>query len=222
MKFHFTIISILFLNITLCAGDAAQFCALGWSPGYKHFAFTQCGEQDGSGFPYAELFIVDVEKNNFVDNGVIKCLWNDEVDTAAKGLHALLALYVDADSVLKACAISIDHQVRPVFIQQDGECTHARWRAGDSVFSLVMQQETKGDPGSYESSAAFSFVLHVDDETPLLIGNNKRFRKYVLRYDIDHIMQAPDNKSVVIVIRITKLGFEGPDIRYMVETIKMP
>ena len=41
------------------AGDSAERRAMGFSVDGRYFAFEQFGIQDGSGFPYADIFIVD-------------------------------------------------------------------------------------------------------------------------------------------------------------------
>jgi predicted secreted protein len=221
MRFHPVFFVIMILAAALFAGDSAQFCSIGWSPDYNFYSFAQYGEQDGSGFPYADLFVVDVAQNTFVENGVERLLWKDDIDTAAEGLHVLLSLYVKADSVLNARGISVSRQVRPIFLNTGNECVTAQWRMGEKSFSIDMKQEAKGDPGSFESEAAFHLELLMDNAETMTIGNKDRFRKNVLRYDIDRVFQPPENNSMVILIRMTKLGFEGPDTRYMVETIKL-
>ena len=45
------------------AGDAASFRSLGFSGNGKYYAFLEFGTQDGSGFAYADVSVVDVAKN---------------------------------------------------------------------------------------------------------------------------------------------------------------
>ena len=73
-----------------------------------------------------------------------------------------------------------------------------------------------------ESEAAFFLTLQGEKNMTLTLGNRNRFRQYVLRYDIDRVLVGIDRKSLVVVIRMTKIGFEGPDIRFMVETAILP
>src|SRR5690606_1891155 len=48
------------------AGDSAQFDAIGYSEDGRYFAFEQFGIQDGSGFPYSEIFLIDLDTDDFV------------------------------------------------------------------------------------------------------------------------------------------------------------
>lgn len=48
------------------AGDNAERAVIGFSPDGRYFAFEQYGVQDGSGFPFSEIFVVDLDANQWV------------------------------------------------------------------------------------------------------------------------------------------------------------
>lgn len=48
------------------AGDNAERAIIGFSPDGRYFAFEQYGVQDGSGFPFSEIFVVDLDVNQWV------------------------------------------------------------------------------------------------------------------------------------------------------------
>ncbi len=58
-------ILILSINSICYAGDIAQLSVLGFSKNGKFFAFEQFGTHEGSNENYAELFLLDIEKNDF-------------------------------------------------------------------------------------------------------------------------------------------------------------
>ena len=60
-----TLLAALFSGSAI-AGDSAQFDAIGYSPDGRYFAFEQFGIQDGSGFAYSEIFIIDLQTDSFV------------------------------------------------------------------------------------------------------------------------------------------------------------
>lgn len=60
------------------AGDFAEFRSLGFSPDGSVFAFEQYGIQDGSGFPYAERYFINVETDTFVTGSPFKVRIEDE------------------------------------------------------------------------------------------------------------------------------------------------
>src|SRR5215207_8757888 len=51
--------------VKIFAGDYANIHFIGFSRDGKYLAFEQYGTADGSGFPYADLYLLDVEKNVF-------------------------------------------------------------------------------------------------------------------------------------------------------------
>ena len=48
------------------AADNAERAVVGFSPDGRYFAFEQYGVQDGSGFPYSEIFVIDLNANKWV------------------------------------------------------------------------------------------------------------------------------------------------------------
>lgn len=61
------------------AGDIASFRAIGFSEDGKVFAFEEYGIQDGSGFPYSNIFAIDTEKDSFIAGTPIRVRLDDEM-----------------------------------------------------------------------------------------------------------------------------------------------
>ena len=69
------------------AADSAQSRAIGFSPDGRYFAFEQYGIQDGSGFGYSDIFILDIEQDRWVPGTPVQVLIEDEsthIDEARK------------------------------------------------------------------------------------------------------------------------------------------
>lgn len=60
------------------AGDFATFQSLGFSPDGKVFAFEEFGVQDGSGFPYSNVYFIDTEKDAYLPGTPIRVRIDDE------------------------------------------------------------------------------------------------------------------------------------------------
>jgi len=60
------------------AGDTASLEILGFSADGGIFAFEQYGVQDGSGFPYAERFYIDVDNDSWLPGTPIRVRLEDE------------------------------------------------------------------------------------------------------------------------------------------------
>jgi predicted secreted protein len=61
-----------------CAGDIASFQSIGFSPDGSVFAFEEYGVQDGSGFPYSNIFFIDTRKDTFLPGTPIRVRIDDE------------------------------------------------------------------------------------------------------------------------------------------------
>lgn len=67
MHLRFILICILALfSQSTQAGDFAFEQVIGFSPDGRYFGFEEYGIQDGSGFPYASIYIIDLETDVFV------------------------------------------------------------------------------------------------------------------------------------------------------------
>ena len=60
------------------AADGAAFNAIGYSPDSRYFAFEQYGVQDGSGFPYWDVFVIDLKANEWVKGSPYRALVESE------------------------------------------------------------------------------------------------------------------------------------------------
>ena len=60
------------------AADGAEFNAIGYSPDSRYFAFEQYGVQDGSGFPYWQVFVVDLKTNEWVKGAPVRVVLENE------------------------------------------------------------------------------------------------------------------------------------------------
>jgi predicted secreted protein len=78
-RFVLTLLLFLALSNTIArAGDAATRDIIGFSPDGRYFAFEQHGIQDGSGFPYAEIFVIDAAEDRWVPGTPIRKRADDE------------------------------------------------------------------------------------------------------------------------------------------------
>ena len=67
------------------AADGAQSRAIGFSPDNRYFAFEQYGVQDGSGYAYADIFVIDLSNDSWVKGTPVRVLDENEtseIDTA--------------------------------------------------------------------------------------------------------------------------------------------
>ena len=54
------------------AADAADRAIIGFSADGRYFAFEEFGIQDGSGFAYANIFVLDLEDDKWVEGSPVR------------------------------------------------------------------------------------------------------------------------------------------------------
>ncbi|MCX7347082.1 MAG: DUF2259 domain-containing protein [Alphaproteobacteria bacterium] len=85
------------------AADGAQSRALGYSADGKYFAFEQFGVQDGSGFPYWDVFVLDLAANDWVKGTPVRILVEDEEQRLPEARRQAMA---KAQPVIERLAIT--------------------------------------------------------------------------------------------------------------------
>ena len=79
------------------AADGAAFNAIGYSPDSRYFAFEQYGVQDGSGFPYWDVFVIDLKTNEWVKGSPYRAmLESEEAKPAAARDQASITVEAEA------------------------------------------------------------------------------------------------------------------------------
>lgn len=81
------LIAVLFgllLPAAATAGDYANLSIVGFSPDAAYFAFIEHGVQDGSGWPYANAYVIDTRSDSWVKGSPVRVLIKDEDHTEAE------------------------------------------------------------------------------------------------------------------------------------------
>ena len=84
MKKVFLACAALFVGVASCfAGDVASFVDKGFTADGKYYIFGQYGKTDKKFQGWAEIYLVDIAANDYVDGGVFKT--KPTAVTAGKG-----------------------------------------------------------------------------------------------------------------------------------------
>lgn len=222
-------------NSSALAGDFAQREILGFSSNGGLFAFMEYGRQDGSGFPYANLYVIDTKTDQWVANSPYRVLLQDETRDV---FEAREEARIMAGPVLKsfemrgeivatnrAAELTGDSKrmaalprtvVPPIDdpiefrIELEPVPVPELCQAFDGVtgFSLTLIGLQPGDPAR---------LLHKDDNVP-------SSRNCPLDYSFADLMTYyPDGHPPVaaILIHMRTVGFEGPDGRFLAVTTQL-
>ncbi len=219
------------------AGDKAERHILGFSPDGGTFAFEQFGVQDGSGFPYADIFAIDTASDRWIDGSPFRVLLRDEraqlkwarrdVLTQAGNLlrervisnpGRLLAsnppdeLSADPHKVVvNANPVQLARPERWTFSLQEMTFKNPRCTA-------FVSEEVKGFKLTMQKDGQASRTLHADTSLP-------KSRGCSLRYAISDILVHEPNggkRVFAVLVSLYAHGFEGPDRRFLAVTAQVP
>jgi len=212
------------------AGDVAAFDDIGFSADGKTYLFGEYGITDKDFQGYAEIYAVDVAKNDFLPNGIYKInpskattgksgssvynslkeknsTWINSFNPTSVPLDDILYIK-PGDSKLNTETITVTDFVHTT---QENPITYK--------FTLVPFFEGTG------KTLVSSFYIAVEklDKNgkvldKLVAGTPDVKRKLISSYSIEKIMCSPDAKSFVIVVEKRSEENGVPTIRYMVET----
>jgi predicted secreted protein len=212
------------------AGDSAQFDAIGYSEDGRYFAFEQFGIQDGSGFAYAEIFLIDLTTDSFVGGAPFETRIDNEMTPVAA---ARAEAFSDAQSALAEFGIS--RPAVPIAQRGDGELDDDGLSIaygipsyglaeieGEYALNLeIFKAPSSQDCSFFEGSPMGVAVMGQSNGITEEIYRDTRVpasRHCVITYKFYGIFNpfgAWDNSSAVAVFSVWSHGFEGPDRRFI-------
>ena len=208
------------------AGDAAAFVDLGLSNDGKTYVFAEYGKTDRNFQGYAEIYTVDIAKNDFIDGGVFKT--SPSASTASKsGKKVYEELYSKASWYLKRYnlkPVDVDNllYVRDESKTSDSEIVFKDFECSTAYKSI--EKNVIGNGANLKSS--FFIALEKQDENGHVISRNvvgspDIKRKLVTDYTIDRIFSDKSGRNLVFVVEKKLSDSNGISIRYMVETSRL-
>lgn len=230
---------------TARAADGAAFDVIGYSKDGRYFAFEQYGIQDGSGFPYWEIYAIDLEADAFTAGSPVRVridredasLADARAEATKKAEPALKPLKLDVPAQLIAANFTTE-------LQRDrGSIRFARYYPSQSAvpenladyslpvheISLTAKEMAAKDLGAGAKCPegdgpylGFSLTL-----TDLKLKQSHAVHKdetvpasrgCPVAYAVTAIagsMGAPDSDRLVAIISVYTRGFEGLDERFI-------
>ena len=225
---------LLFLaaTISLFAGDAAAFVDVGISADGKTYVFGEYGKTDGDFQGYAEIYAVDIAKNDWIDGEVFvtkpgpatvsksgKTVYDELYAKAEWKLRKYALKPARAESLLYVRDINKAPESEIVFKDFEGSTP------GQSVYyHIKLEKNVEGKGCTCKSS--FFISLEKTDETGKVISRNivgspDIRRKGVTGYQINRIFSDESGRNLVFIVEKTVQDKTGTSIRYMVETIRL-
>jgi predicted secreted protein len=222
------VIAALTILVPASAGDIATFVDLGFSPDSAYFMFGQYGVESASGKPYAELYLVDTKKNDFVPKGMTRKVFDAKLEPGQDCSGALFSLFGDSVALSKSC--KIDHLAtgRLLYVLLDGEVPPASLSFRDfkteAAYDMALQKSVAEGKDGVVSSFGLTVTVTAKDGgvKRVTAGSPDIKRPGVRDYAIRRIIVAPDEKTIVVIIEKRMADKGDQSVRYMVETVKLP
>jgi predicted secreted protein len=220
---------LAFCVSALQAGDTASFVDLGFSPDGRIYMFAQYGVQSKTLKPWADLFVVDVPKNNFVPGGRASYIHDKAVLAGQDGSGALYRIIAGNASLAERQGVSFLNQGQPLYVALNndgalpGETIEFRDFESGRSYKAVLVPYVEGEGEQLASS--FYINLEGTDRNgtkkTYTVGSPAIKRPLIVSYRIRKVMIAPRDGSMVFVIETKKQAGGGSDIRYMVEAARL-
>lgn len=226
------------LCVSLCcaalsAGDVATFVDKGFSEDGKYYVFGQYGRTDKKYQGWAEIYQVDIAKNDWVDGGVFKI--NPTAVTADKaGVDVYQSLEGKNYYYLRNLNCKVANADQVLYILDDVNKTGT-----DEIVFTDFNNSTVDSPNTFHiqliptingkgKSVKSSFYIWVEKKdadgntiSKTKVGSPDVVRSGISNYKIERIMCDPSQTNFIFVIEKIQEDDTGISIRYMVEAAKI-
>ncbi len=214
-------------------GDAAYFVDEGFSKDGSVYVFGQYGKTDKTYNSYAEIYTVDVAKNDFIPSGVFKTL-PGKAPANESGFQTYEKLAAKSFFVLKQYELKKTSADNLLYVCEDESKTGT-----DTIEFTDFELSTVENPvkwnikliptvtglGENVSSSFYISVKKVDQDGNILceftVGSPDVKRKGISGYKIEKIIRDASKKNIVFIVEKTLQEKDGVSFRYMVETCKI-
>lgn len=213
----------IFLGFSLVqAGDLAHFDLIGFSKDGKYLAFRQAAIGDGSGFPYADIDVIDVAKNSLVANANV----NTQTGNSSTA-QVRVAVLTKASSILKKYGITDGNQGRFVAGALGGsqgavQDNTLEFRAVGREYKLELSMKDGGKETDCDGHAPQLLKITLVGKITKILQNDTQLpasRKCAADYRMHSVFVY--GSSLAVFVSVGSDGFEGSNIRFMVVTAKL-
>jgi predicted secreted protein len=213
----------IFLGFSLVqAGDLAHFDLIGFSKDGKYLAFRQAAIGDGSGFPYADIDVIDVAKNSLIENVNVNTQTGNSSTAQVRA-----AVLTKASAVLKRYGITDGNQGRFVAGGLGGsqgavQDNTLAFRAVGREYQLELSMKDDGKETDCNGHAPQLLKIVMSGKTSKVLQNDTQLpasRKCAADYRMHSVFVY--GSSLAVFVSVSSDGFEGPNVRFMVVTAKL-
>lgn len=233
MIYSLVFAAVLLLATNCVAGDFATLNVIGFSKDGRYLAFEEYGIQDGSGFPYSNIYFIDVAKNAYAAPLIAVTIERETaVESTARNRSALLAAKkLKQLGIVKGNTgkLVVSHLMTDLTF--DGEVDKSvikfaeeigsMYHRGDYELSLseIPIKTKECEPFEMETNMLELKLTNKDDDTSKFLQKDTTLpssRGCALYYRMQDVYLYKD--FITVFVGVFTQGFEGPDMRFMAVT----
>jgi predicted secreted protein len=236
MRAALALAALLFAALPARAGDYADRTIIGFSEDGTYFAFEEYGVQDGSGFPYANVYVIDVAKDSWVEGTPIRVMPESEdmmltraradAMKQARPLLDRLNIIARGNHVVDNPATELSADPYAVRFRTNQWFNMAE-RPWSLKLTRIPMPNSKGCE-DFDNVAGFRLELTDPDGGARVLSEDTSLpasRTCARDYAISDVVVLPAEKgapgaSMAVVISLVRQGFEGPDRRFLAVTTR--
>lgn len=221
----------LLMTAPAMAGDRALADFIGFSENGRYFAFEEYGVQDGSGFPYSTIYVIDLNQDAWVPGSPYRYRAEDETETLARARNEAATMAAG-----KIAELGITEPADVIALNGDGEISDGLtmefaqpgYFPGETLdkFTLTLEvfdAETPEDCSQYTGEPGKGYALTItgpsgDHELHRDQGVLPKSRGCITTYRLYAVVTpqyASPQQTGVVIISTYPVGFEGPDRRFI-------
>lgn len=213
------------------AGDRALADFIGFSEDGRYFAFEEFGIQDGSGYAYSTIYVIDLSDDSWVSGSPYRYRTQDDTVTLARARNEVAAMAAGTIADL-----GINQPADVIALLGDGEVSDGLtldfaqpgYAPGETLdnYSLsleVFDAKTIDDCSALTGEDGKGYALTFTDnngqhELHRDTGTLPKSRGCIMDYRLYAVVTpqyAAPYKNGVAIISTYPVGFEGPDRRFL-------
>ncbi|MBD8066294.1 DUF2259 domain-containing protein [Devosia sp. PTR5] len=212
------------------AGDRALIDFIGYSDDARYFAFEEFGIQDGSGFAYSSVYVVDLATDSWVLGSPVKVQAEDEAEPLWQvraeaieqargfiddfGLHTPVEIAaLTGDGVAAGDGKSLEFGTPPIVGRAVSDSYGLRLSTFETTAATACVEYFGAAPLGFELtlSQGTDRLVHRDASLPRSRGCPSDYRIYAVLMPFG----AATLSNAVAIISVYPGGFEGPDRRFL-------
>ena len=215
------------------AGDNADKYLIGFSPDGAYFAFEEYGVEDGSGFPYSAVYVIEVAGDRWLPGTPIRFRIDDEQASLAQArgeTSERAAPLLDQYQIGRPGLSVVDNPLTEALADPFLVAFHPRsfFLSNDVPYQLTLEEYVLPAPNCPDigqgDHRGFRLVLTDPEGATRTLSEDAQIpasRFCPLNYGISEVVTYPleaGGNALVVLLNVFSVGFEGPDRRFIAVT----